>query len=52
MNTAGADWPRAMDIARIAMGRNAKSGKWLADEDPLAWWALVELLYQWKHPKR
>lgn len=47
----GLPWARAMRDARHIMGRvRTRSGPrhnrtaWAADEDPLAWWNLVELL--------
>ena len=43
----------AAELARIVMGKaSGRSGpgiKWAADEDPLAWWYLVELLLSFKH---
>jgi hypothetical protein len=40
---------RAGEIAKMAMGRTENPGRgkrksWRAEEDPLAWWCLVELL--------
>jgi hypothetical protein len=51
-------WGDAAEIARIAMGREkVRDGRqlksvWRADDDPLAWWCLVELIMERAHPKR
>ena len=46
---------RAGDLAKIAMGRikvrstvdmRRKESVWAAEEDPLAWWCLVECIVQ------
>ena len=43
-------WAKAGKIARDAMGRERRvrgdtRERWRADEDPLAWWCLTELIY-------
>ena len=46
-------YARAGELAKIAMGRKLerttadmrlKDSVWVADEDPLAWWCLVECI--------
>lgn len=44
-------WRRASEIAYVAMGRLERGPgraspayRWKADEDPLAWWVLTELI--------
>ncbi len=43
-------WRSAGANARAAMGKERRvrgdtGDRWRADEDPLAWWCLTELLY-------
>jgi hypothetical protein len=52
-------WNEAMQIAALAMGKeeikglrgNPRHTVWRADEDPLAWWILVELIYAYGQRK-
>jgi len=46
-------WAKAAWIARLAMGTDRigpgrRHTVWRADEDPLAWWCLTELIHDLK----
>ena len=49
-------WERASRVARVVMGKGVVRGTrgsprfeyYKADEDPLAWWCLTELLHDFK----
>lgn len=41
---------QAGDIIRVAMGRDPKTGEWLCDKDPLAWWCGVERIMRLVRP--